>query len=148
MWTLRGTIFLLVFSLVACVVHPGPRQSESHSPKPFHADGCTWFPDGDYRDCCDKHDRDYWCGGARVERLQSDLELRQCVAAKGRSLRSALIYRGVRIGGMPWLPTSWRWGFGWRFGHGYSAKPAGGCIVAEQAATRDSNAPATGVARH
>ncbi len=147
MWTLRGAIFLLVFSLVACAVQPAARQSETQAPKPFHADGCTWFPDGDYRDCCDTHDRDYWCGGARVERLQSDFELRQCVAAKGRTLRSALIYLGVRIGGVPWLPTSWRWGFGWRFGHGYSAAPTGACMVAQHEAMPDSNIRSPGVGR-
>jgi hypothetical protein len=25
----------------------------------------------------------------------------------------SLFYAGVRLGGAPWLPTPWRWGYGW-----------------------------------
>jgi len=30
-----------------------------------------------------------------------------------------LMYYGVRTGGVPWLPFSWRWGFGQDFPDGY-----------------------------
>lgn len=25
----------------------------------------------------------------------------------------SIMYLGIRIGGSPWLPTPWRWGYGW-----------------------------------
>jgi len=70
------------------------------------------FPDGDYGDCCQAHDRDYYRGGTKAERKASDKRLEQCVRAKGHKFLSKMIYLGVRIGGVPWLPTSFRWGFG------------------------------------
>jgi hypothetical protein len=27
---------------------------------PYNSDGCTWYVDGDYSDCCEVHDRAYW----------------------------------------------------------------------------------------
>lgn len=26
---------------------------------------------------------------------------------------ASVFYSGVRMGGTPWLPTPWRWGYGW-----------------------------------
>ncbi len=82
------------------------------APADFVGDGCTMFPDGDYRDCCQAHDRDYYRGGTKAERKASDKRLEQCVRDKGHKFLSKMIYFGVRIGGVPWLPTSFRWGFG------------------------------------
>jgi hypothetical protein len=31
------------------------------------------------------------------------------------------MYRGVRAGGTPYLPTPYRWGYGWRYLRGYKA---------------------------
>ncbi len=82
-------------------------------PKKFKSDGCSMFPDGNWGECCIEHDRAYWRGGTAGQRKQADEELRRCVAAKGHPHIAALMYRGVRLGGVPWLPTTWRWAFGW-----------------------------------
>jgi hypothetical protein len=46
------------------------------------------------------------------ERKASDKRLRDCVWAKGHNYISPLMYFGVSIGGVSWLPTPFRWGFG------------------------------------
>jgi hypothetical protein len=58
-------------------------------------------------------------GGTKEERLKADHELRDCVAAVGEPKTAELMLRGVRVGGTPYLPTSWRWGYGWRYFRGY-----------------------------
>lgn len=70
------------------------------------------FPDGDYGECCIAHDRDYFVGGTKAERKASDKRLRDCVRAKGHKYIAPLMYLGVRIGGVSFLPTPFRWGFG------------------------------------
>ena len=93
--------------------------------RPFSTDGCTMFPNGVpkhddlWLDCCVKHDHKYWMGGTRAERLKADVELRDCVAAVGDSESAELMLKGVRVGGTPYLPTGWRWGYGWRYFRGY-----------------------------
>ena len=95
--------------------------------RPFTTDGCSEFPEGTYahRDlwhqCCTAHDLQYWAGGSYAERLQSDLELRACVRKTGEPVIANLMLAGVRVGGSPWWPTSFRWGYGWPFTHGYNA---------------------------
>jgi hypothetical protein len=95
-----------------------------------------------WEDCCVAHDRVYHAGGASGvdasesfdQRKAADLELMSCVAATGvqRSpeLQSEyalsesqvtllykaiaeLMYRSVRLGGVPCTAYSWRWGYGW-----------------------------------
>lgn len=81
----------------------------------FKSDGCSMFLDGIYRDCCEKHDLDYFKGGTWKERWRSDNELRKCVAAKkGFKYKplSIMMWTGVRVFGVSWLPTPFRWGFG------------------------------------
>ncbi len=87
---------------------------------PFKSDGCTWFPDLCYGDCCVEHDRAYHMGGTRKGRREADVALRRCVASSGPSLfmplmflLAWLMYLGVRIGGVTWIPFGWQWGFGW-----------------------------------
>ncbi len=84
--------------------------------KPFTTDGCSMFPDGDWGGCCVEHDKHYWRGGDRQERLAADILLSVCVWKKTDSIVLAfLMFLGVRIGGMPYLPTPWRWGYGWKY---------------------------------
>ena len=90
----------------------------------FRTDGCSLFPDRaegkDWCLCCVRHDVAYWRGGSSDERLAADRELRACVArSTGSDALARTMFAGVRAGGSPWLPTSWRWGFGWPFGRGY-----------------------------
>lgn len=92
----------------------------------FTTDGCSLFPDGDaedparWCDCCVNHDKAYWRGGTAAERKRADVSLRGCVlAVTGRPALARLMYRGVRLGGMPMFPTGFRWGYGWGYGRGY-----------------------------
>jgi len=52
----------------------------------------------------------------------ADQTLRACVAKQSESgVIATLVYWGVRVGGNPWLPAYWRWGYGWPWGRGYTA---------------------------
>ena len=80
--------------------------------KPFTSDGCSSFPDGTFEhnqlwlSCCTAHDYAYWQGGTYQERLVADKELQQCVAKVGEPHIANLMLAGVRVGGSPYLPTS------------------------------------------
>lgn len=89
--------------------------------KPFTTDGCSAFPDGTpdenelWLDCCIAHDFAYWKGGTYAERLAADRELELCVANLGEPELGRLMLAGVRVGGSPFSPTSFRWGYGWNY---------------------------------
>ena len=89
--------------------------------RPFTSDGCSAFPDGTLKQnelwlkCCTVHDYDYWKGGTYKERLESDTALKECVAQVGEPKIALLMLAGVRVGGTPFLPTTFRWGYGWRY---------------------------------
>lgn len=96
--------------------------SSRHSPLPsreFVTDGCSMFPDSAWVECCVSHDIAYWCGGTTHERAAADRELGVCVAATDRPTLGWWMGKGVRIGGVPWAPTPWRWGYGWDWPKGY-----------------------------
>lgn len=94
--------------------------------KPFVSDGCSAFPDGMpwektlWLDCCRDHDIAYWQGGTYDERRKADEELRRCVGNVGRPEIAALMLAGVRVGGSPYWPTRFRWGYGWQWPRGYA----------------------------
>ncbi len=89
--------------------------------QPFTSDGCSAFPDGNaftqvhWKRCCTVHDLAYWQGGTYEQRLQADIALEQCVANIGEPEIAKLMLTGVRVGGSPYLPTSFRWGYGWKY---------------------------------
>lgn len=93
--------------------------------QPFTSDGCSRFPDGTlqksdlWRSCCEAHDLAYWRGGTQEERAAADLELQRCVAGTGQEKLADIMLIGVRLGGSPWWPTSYRWGYGWPWLRGY-----------------------------
>lgn len=93
--------------------------------QPFSTDGCSLFPDGTLREnqlwlsCCIEHDKRYWMGGTWQERLQADRELRSCVTRMGKPEIADIMLGGVRIGGSPFWPTPFRWGYGWGYWRGY-----------------------------
>ena len=91
------------------------RFTEPLPPKPFDSDGCSLWWNGDWVDCCVDHDLGYWMGGTCKERSEFDLRLKDCVAAKGHPFMADAMYLGVRVGGVWWLPTPFRWGFGWEY---------------------------------
>lgn len=108
----------VILSLAAAMYIPLPAQVVSNYPEmppDFQSDGCTWFPDGDYRNCCVEHDKAYYFGGTIKQRKAADDELYQCVldrvGPKGK-FTAQFMWAGVRLGGMSFLPTPFRWGFG------------------------------------
>ena len=90
----------------------------------FTSDGCSAFPDGTIMDpeawqgCCFTHDISYWMGGTAKEKDQADETFKQCVNSKKAGM-GYITYAGVRMGGSPDYPTTWRWGYGWPEGRGY-----------------------------
>jgi len=95
--------------------------------RPFTTDGCSSFPDGTsehhslWSECCVHHDVAYWKGGTRIERRIADEALAQCVTSVGKPKTARMMLAGVRLGGTPYLPTSYRWGYGWPYPRGYKA---------------------------
>ncbi|MDE3270875.1 hypothetical protein [Pseudoalteromonas sp. G4] len=89
--------------------------------KPFTSDGCSAFPDGTFEqntlwlNCCVAHDLAYWQGGTYQQRKDADIELKECVAAVGEKQIANLMLAGVRVGGSPFFPTTFRWGYGWPY---------------------------------
>jgi hypothetical protein len=95
--------------------------------KPFTTDGCSDFPNGTpsqkslWLNCCIRHDLAYWKGGTQAERFNADYALQNCVAQTGEVKIAQLMLAGVRVGGSPFYPTSYRWGYGWPYLRGYQA---------------------------
>ncbi len=91
----------------------------------FTSDGCSAFPDGTldekelWHSCCVLHDLAYWVGGRADEREAADQELKSCVEEVGKPDIAQLMLAGVRVGGSPWLPTRFRWAYGWPYLRGY-----------------------------
>lgn len=79
----------------------------------FTTDGCSRWFDASWVSCCVVHDIMYWCGGSDEDRKEADQIIQQCVGPKA-SLIGGMMYLGVRVGGSAWLPTPWRWGYGWK----------------------------------
>lgn len=113
-------VFLLMLTFVFSLVN-------ANEISPFTTDGCSLFPNGTIKQnklwlsCCTAHDYAYWQGGTFDERLIADLKLEQCVAEVGEPNIAILMLAGVRVGGTPYLPNSFRWGYGWHYFRGYQA---------------------------
>lgn len=73
-----------------------------------------------WNDCCIEHDKQYWKGGTAEERKLADLHLACGVAQNGYPLWASIMYVAVRVGGHPFLPLPWRWGYGWKYPKNYT----------------------------
>lgn len=128
----------LLCILSACLLL-GSQGATAAEISPFRTDGCSLFPDGTpdqpelWLDCCRAHDLAYWRGGTYGERLEADRELEACVLEAGEPEIAKIMLAGVRVGGSPFLPTSFRWGYGWPYLRGYEP-----LSVAERAAVQES----------
>ena len=111
---LKRSFFILAIIFISVV-------AQADTLKPFTSDGCSAFPDGTFEqkslwlNCCQRHDFDYWQGGTYQQRLMSDNRLKVCVSQVGEPTIASLMLAGVRVGGTPYLPTSFRWGYGWSY---------------------------------
>ena len=88
-------------------------------PHAFTTDGCSMWLDGTWVECCVEHDIAYWCGGSAQDRKEADRALSECVAEGGLKGVAWMMYLGVRVGGTPWQPFPWRWGYGFEGFRGY-----------------------------
>ncbi|MCP8899686.1 FAD-binding oxidoreductase [Gilvimarinus xylanilyticus] len=100
---------------------------QAQSIAPFSSDGCSRFPNGTleqqdlWLECCEKHDFAYWRGGTYTQRREADQALEACVAKLDEPVIASVMYMGVRLGGTPFVPTDFRWGYGWPEYRGYRA---------------------------
>ncbi len=115
-WNLYGVIALMLLGL------PQLSEAQEHSHlKPFSTDGCSLFVDGPlndpyrWRHCCLAHDLAYWQGGTQAERLAADETLRACMVQAQGSFTASYVFAGVRWGGHPDWPSTYRWGYGWSY---------------------------------
>lgn len=93
----------------------GQKADDDLLPDGSKSDGCTLIGGTEFKACCLAHDRDYFFGGTWKDRFASDKRLYECVREKksfGAKLAAPFIWLGVRIGGVPFLSTPFRWGFG------------------------------------
>jgi hypothetical protein len=112
---IRGVVSGLLLILLLGLTAPAQIGSDEILPNGKRSDGCTLIPDGHIRPCCLIHDREYYQGGTRFQRSESDKRLYNCVRKRNgvqHRIVAPLIWVGVRIGGSPYFPTSFRWGFG------------------------------------
>lgn len=113
-------ILIVLLSIISGSVNAGDLR-------PFNSDGCSSFPDGTieqnklWLNCCIDHDKSYWAGGTYEERESADEALKQCVVGVGEPEIAQLMLAGVRVGGSPYFPTTFRWGYGWPYLRGYKA---------------------------
>jgi len=96
-------------------------------PKAFTSDGASGLISAIYRRvygreikwvrCAIKHDWVYFHGGPEHLRLAADKELARCVNIEhNHPVLAVIVYLGVRIGGVWWLPyRGARWGYGYHF---------------------------------
>jgi len=90
--------------------------------KKFESDECSGGMSWGYRkltgkrvpwaDACVEHDRAYHAGGTAKERREADKWLLVSVTGEGYPWWAMAMFVAVRIGGVSWLPTTYRWGFG------------------------------------
>lgn len=93
--------------------------------KPFKTDGCSGRMSWAWRrflgeappweGCCVLHDFAYWKGGCWKTKFDVDIELARCVWKGGHPVWAVLMFLAVTIYGVKWLPTSFRWGYGWKY---------------------------------
>ena len=120
-------VFMLSFLINQSIAADYYIDNSGKEIAPFVSDGCSVFPDGLYHrkdtwlSCCTEHDKAYWKGGTYSQRLQADETLQECVSEIGFPRIADLMLRGVRLGGSPYFPTVFRWGYGWKFPRGYKA---------------------------
>lgn len=116
-----------LFVLLSLILLPTLYVWQTSPPnlQPFTTDGCSIFPDGDladptrWQDCCVAHDYSYWQGGTAMQKDIADLTLEECVADKSSVKLGMAAELVVSFGGSAYLPTWFRWGYGWPYPRGY-----------------------------
>jgi len=110
--SMSGDRFLQFDGLHAAPI-AAPSDADVEDGEVLKSDGCTFWPDGNWKGCCTEHDRKYRNGGSFKERWAADSNLMTCMSREsGSFLFGAIAWIGVRVGGVGFLPTPFRWGFG------------------------------------
>jgi len=92
---------------------------------PFKTDGCSYFPDGTltnnkkWLNCCIDHDKSYYKGGTKNQKLIADKKLKNCVKNLGYPNIAKLMFFGVQLAGDAKYDTPYRWGYGWKINRYY-----------------------------
>jgi len=140
-WKIAALVAAIAFTLYSIAYLKNSYGRRPTGPtKPFVSDGCSGFMSFIWRfvvgeappweGSCLEHDRAYHAGGDLKLRLAADSKLMQEVAAKGHPYWAWVMFLGVRIGGVYFLPFPsirrvdghWkfafdgvRWGYGWKY---------------------------------
>ncbi len=69
--------------------------------------GCDFWLDGNFAECCDAHDVAYANGSSFKEFINSGIDLYHCVSFQTGYLMAAIMLIGVTIGGA----FVWKWSF-------------------------------------
>lgn len=70
--------------------------------------------------CCSALDLEYWRGGTFIAQREANDAFRSCLGdVYPESYVPIIAYYGLYVVNSPFIPTSWRWGYGWDFGHGF-----------------------------
>ncbi len=112
-------ILHLIAIMILAITTTAAASHLKDPPLPNPKDGCSCVPDFKFTSCCDDHDRAYRHGGTWEQRKRADEKFRQCIRNKGYGVLDDIYYLGVRISAVPWLPTPFRWGFGYPFKKGH-----------------------------
>ena len=70
----RKSIAIIGVAVVMSITSTAQISKYPEMPADFKSDGCTFFPDRDYRDCCVEHDKAYYFGGTLKDRRAADDE--------------------------------------------------------------------------
>ncbi len=103
--------FTVHFLLLSVSIAVTKTNKQVHQKYPYTTDGCSMFIDGDYRECCEAHDKAYWQWGRLYKKLVADALLYACIAEKWHNIRENFMFPAVMIGGNPGFPTKFRWGY-------------------------------------
>lgn len=114
------------------------RGDDQLPPKRFTSDGCSLWPDSDWRHCCVTHDMAYWCGGTARQRASADKMLQECLVENGNPTMGAIMRAGTRVGGGTLWPTPWRWGYGWPYPRSGKVEADDSSVDREEGAEVDS----------
>lgn len=122
------------------------RAADQRPPTPtraFATDGCSAWPDTRAtQPCCVEHDIAYWCGGTAARRLAADDAFGACVASRSGRALGAMMRFGVRLGGHPFFPMPYRWGYGDDYVGGYPSGMGEGGSPSDPTSATTTAAPA------
>lgn len=117
--------FIKANALYGMLVGPGSVPINKPILRAFVSDGCSLSPNSffkvNFAQCCLEHDLAYWLGGTKEQKNLADSQFKMCLQNKLNNDYSGKVpmrvsetyFLGVQVGGVPYLPNSFRWGYGW-----------------------------------